>query len=92
MNFKGEYLRVLTPLTTDGVSPLTENDKIVFREDHLPMTAKKNLEAKNINLPNHLKKKIEVVSNTYTPQPKPVTSDTTDTGTVIKNKGGRPKK
>lgn len=65
---KGSYLRVLSPLTTDGISPVVLNDRIQYREDHLPLTAKKMLDAKNEKLPTGLKKKIEVVSDDVRPQ------------------------
>jgi hypothetical protein len=74
-NHQGDYLRVLTPITSDGISPVVENDRIKYREDHLPLTAKKMLEAKNEKLPTGLRKKIEVVSATAKPvikqSPKP---------------------
>lgn len=66
-NFKGSYLRVLTPLTSDGVSPVVQNDRIQYREDHLPLSAKKMLEKKNEKLPSGLRKKIEVVSQDVRP-------------------------
>lgn len=65
--FKGDYLRVQTPITSDGVSPVVENDRIKYREDHLPITARKMLEQKNGRLPTGLRKKIELVSNTVRP-------------------------
>lgn len=65
--FKGDYLRVRTPLTSDGVSPIVENDRIKYREDFLPLSAKRMLEKKNEKLPSALRKKIEVVSNEVRP-------------------------
>lgn len=73
--FKGDYLRVQTPITSDGVLPVVENERIKYREDHLPLTAKKMLEQKNQRLPAGLRKRIEVVSSTVKPviktSPKP---------------------
>lgn len=73
--FKGDYLRVQTPITSDGVSPVVENDRIKYREDHLPLSARKMLESKNAKLPSGLRKKIEIVSNNVRPviktSPKP---------------------
>ncbi|MBA3830070.1 MAG: hypothetical protein H0X33_14105 [Taibaiella sp.] len=67
--FEGDYLRVLTPETTDGVTPRMENDKLVLREDHLPLDALKYLEKENDRLPAILKHRIERVRTgpTYTP-------------------------
>ena len=59
---KGNYLRVLSPRTTNGTNPKIGPDgRIVYREDHLPLTAKRPLEAQNAKLPEHLRKIIEVV-------------------------------
>jgi len=60
--FTGTYLRVLSPRTTNGLSPeIGQDGKIVFREDHLPLSAKRYLESQNKKLPDILKKTIEVV-------------------------------
>lgn len=67
--FKGEYLRVLSPVTTDGTTPKIGHDgRMIYKEDHLPVTALKMLEKKNLKLPEHLRKKIELVPG-YRPQP-----------------------
>lgn len=80
--FKGDYLRVLTPKTSDGVSPLVDGEgRIQYREDHLPLSAKKMLDKKNEKLTPVLRKKIEVVSNTVSrpvktsPKPAPATHE-----------------
>lgn len=64
MNFlNGDHLRILTPVTIDGITlKLDESNKAQYKETHLPMTAKKAMMLQNTRLPNHLKKKIEVVS------------------------------
>lgn len=68
--FKGDYLRVLSPVTTDGTTPVIgEDGKIKYKEDHLPTTAQKILEKKNLKLPVHLRKKIELVP-AYRPEPR----------------------
>lgn len=67
--FTGDYLRVLTPETTDGVTLKYANGQPVYREDHLPVTSQKMIEKKNLMLPEHLRKKIEYVSS-YTPPPR----------------------
>lgn len=70
--FHGDYLRVLTPQTVDGINLMYENDKPVYSEQHLPLTARKFLEKENEKLPNQLKHKIELVETgfgaTNTPQ------------------------
>lgn len=63
MFFKGNYLRVLTPKTTDGVNLVLDNDTRVYKEDFLPLSARRDLELQNKYLPDVLKKKIEVVSS-----------------------------
>lgn len=63
--FKGKYLRVTTPVTTNGTTPLLINGVQQTEETHLPITALKELEKKNRHLERtgsaHLKMKIEVV-------------------------------
>lgn len=59
--FKGEYLRVKSPVTTNGITPKMVNGQMVYKEDHLPVTARKILEKKNLKLPEHLRKIIEHV-------------------------------
>lgn len=64
MFFNGPYLRVLSPVTTNGVNlKIGEDDKVVYKEAHLPLSAKRELEKQNAKLADHLKKKIEVVGN-----------------------------
>lgn len=60
----GDHIRVVTPITIDGVIPkLDEQGTQAYKETFLPLTAKKFIEEQNINLPNHLKKIIEVISD-----------------------------
>lgn len=62
--FGGKYLRVLTPKTTNGTTPMMdENDRLVFKETHLPMTAKKDLERQNETLSKELQHRITVVDS-----------------------------
>jgi len=64
MYFKGDYLRVLSPRTSDGVNVMfDEDERRVYKEDFLPLSAKKDLELQNEKLPDQLKKKIMVVSS-----------------------------
>lgn len=61
----GSYLRVTTPLTTNGTLPLLKNGQQQTEETFLPLTAKRHLERKNARLAKngfgHLVAKIEVV-------------------------------
>ena len=64
MVFKGNYLRVSTPVTIDGVTPQTDaDDRIVYKETFLPLSAEEHLRKQNEKLPPILKKKLEVVKN-----------------------------
>lgn len=62
---KEPYLRVSTPVTTNGNLPLIENGRQKFEETFLPLTARKALERKNTRLQKngfqHLIAKIETV-------------------------------
>lgn len=69
--FKGDYLRVLSPVTVDGMTPKMSNDgRQEYKEDHLPVSALKGLERRNLKYPPHLRKKIELVSG-YKPEKVP---------------------
>ena len=61
----GAYLRVITPVTTNGTTPLLINGVQQTEETFLPLTAKKELEKKNRHLERtgsgHLKMILEVV-------------------------------
>lgn len=68
-NFKGDYLRVLTPLTTNGSNIRHNADgQVMYKESHLPITAQKQLEKKNKKRPVHLRHKIELVSAGFSTQ------------------------
>lgn len=73
-NFKGDYLRVLTPITTNGTVPAIGLDgRPMYKESHLDLRAQKHLEKKNKRLPVHLRHIIERVSaGVYKPQIQPV--------------------
>jgi hypothetical protein len=64
-SFKGPYLRVTTPVTTNGTTPLLINGVQQTEETFLPLTAKKELDKKNKHLErtgsSHLVMKIEIV-------------------------------
>ena len=72
MVFNGNYLRVSTPRTTDGVTPQMQDGRLVYKEDFLPLTAKADLEKQNEKLPEILRKVIEVVKNDEHGNPVPV--------------------
>lgn len=63
MYFTGNYLRVLTPRTTDGNTPLLVGGVQQYKETALPFSAKKKLESRNRQLPGHLRHIIEEVTN-----------------------------
>jgi hypothetical protein len=66
------YLRVSTPQTTDGTNlKYDAKQRIVMKETHLPLTARKHLERENSVLPVHLQHIIEEVSNEAPPKGKP---------------------
>lgn len=62
---KEPYLRVITPVTTNGTLPMIVNGQQQFEETFLPLTARKHLERKNARLQKngfaHLVAKIETV-------------------------------
>lgn len=56
------YLRVLSPKTRNGNDlVIGEDGRVEYKETHLPMSSKRYMELQNAKLPDHLKKKIEVV-------------------------------
>lgn len=62
--FGGKYLRVLTPKTTDGLTPqLDDDDRALFKETHLPLTSLSYLEKQNDGLPKHLRHRITVMDS-----------------------------
>lgn len=57
------YLRVLTPRTIDGMNVKYDDQRqVMFKETHLPVTARKYLLEENMSLPEHLHHKIEEVA------------------------------
>lgn len=57
----GPYLRVKSPITTDGINIKLSGDRVQYKITELPLTAKRELEKQNAKLPDNLKKIIEVV-------------------------------
>lgn len=90
MYFKGDYLRVISPVTEDGNRPKIDSvtGMPVFKETALPTTAKKALDIQNRRLPAHLRKKIEMVSNSVD-QPRPIV--TRENPVERKKPGPKPK-
>jgi len=90
MYFKGDYLRVISPVTEDGNRPKIDpvTNMPVFKETALPTTAKKAMEIQNRRLPAHLRKKIEHVS-TSVDEPRPIA--TKENPVIRKKPGPKPK-
>lgn len=64
--FKGPYLRIITPVTSNGIIPVTgEDGKVKTEESFAPLSARKHLEMENNRLiksgHKHLVHKIETV-------------------------------
>lgn len=57
------HLLVKKPITSNGVNPVMEGGKIIYRESIVQLTARKDLEKINSKLPDHLKMIIEVVED-----------------------------
>lgn len=55
--FDGKYLKVLTPITIDGSTPLVdeETNMAQFKETHSPLSAKRYFDKQNEHLPRHLR-------------------------------------
>lgn len=66
MIFPKGTLRVVSPVTVDGNRPKIVDGKQVYKETYLPKTAKKALDNQNKRLPEHLRKKIEILQEDYT--------------------------
>lgn len=94
MIFPNGTIRVLTPVTEDGNRPkLDANGQRIWKEDHFPASAQKAFERRNSRLPDHLKKKIERMSDGDIAQPvqvAPVTN-TNDVPGIVKRRGPKPK-
>lgn len=63
MVFQGTHLRVLTPRTVDGVTPVLLDGVLQYKEEFLPLSAKPFLETHNKDLPEILRKKIQVIKD-----------------------------
>lgn len=63
------YLRVRTPQTVDGLNLKYMPDGFtpMYSEAHLPLTARKHIDAQNANLPAQLRHLVELVSNDSAP-------------------------
>lgn len=60
-NFQGDYLRILTPQTVNGIVPEMKNGQQVYKESHAELGARKEFEKENLKLPDHLKHILEDV-------------------------------
>lgn len=73
MYFTGPHLRVITPITTNGMIPKIIDGEVQYKTTFLPLSAKRQMESKNNRLLKkgfkHLMAEIEVVSD-GTPEPK----------------------
>ena len=68
-HFKGPYLRVLTPRTTDGKSlKYDENLQVMYKESHFELSARASLEKENLVRPVQLRHIIEDVGVISTSQ------------------------
>lgn len=75
--FKGEYLRIRTPRTVDGINLKYDNSgQIEYKESHVAVTARKSFELENASRPNQLKHIIEHVGGVNS---KPVETKTPKT-------------
>lgn len=68
-HFKGNYLRVLSPVTSDGQIPVMQNGQAKYKESHMAYGAAKYLESINKKLPAHLKHIVEKVDQQSRVQP-----------------------
>lgn len=95
--FPNGTIRVLSPITEDGNRPkLDRNGQRMWREDFFPATSLKAFERRNNRLPDHLKKKIEPVSDGDVAVKQPAQAVTaavvvTETPNVVKKRGPKPK-
>jgi hypothetical protein len=95
MIFKGGTIRVVSPVREGGnrvrVDPNTGQN--MYKEEFFPLSAKRELDRLNRSLPNHLKKKIEVVSDgdVRPTQIQQHVQQVVTTGPVVKKRGPKPK-
>ena len=63
-----KYLRVLTPQTVDGINlKYDDSSQVVYKETHLPLSARKYLDQENADRPKQLLHIITVVDETQGP-------------------------
>lgn len=91
--FPNGTIRVLSPITEDGNRPkLDKSGQRMWKEDFFPVTALKAFERRNARLPDHLKKKIEPVSNGDVPAVQNVqTQVMAEAPVTVKKRGPKPK-
>lgn len=92
MIFKGGTIRVISPIREGGnrVRVDAETGQTMYKEEFFPATAKPHFDKLNRSLPNHLKKKIEFVSDGDVPAPQ-VKHQAVDAAPIVKKRGPKPK-
>ena len=71
-HFKGPYLRVLTPRTTDGMNiKYDENLQVMYKESHFELSARASLEKENLTRPSQLRHIIETAGVVQTVEAQP---------------------
>lgn len=92
-HFQGSYLRVRTPKTIDGLIPkMGYDNRPLYKESHLPLSARKHLERKNKKLPKHLQHIIEVVDPLPVQQAQVIADSIMESITEDKQPGRRGRK
>lgn len=90
MIFKGGTLRVVSPVTEDGNRPKIDPETRlpIYKETFMPKSAKPALDKQNKRLPNHLKKKIELLPSDYVQPSQAVQEVAPVQSPVTRNKPG----
>lgn len=94
MIFPNGTIRVVSPVREGGNRVRVDNlGRPMYKEEYFPLSAKREFDRQNRSLPNHLKKKIEVVSDGDVQLPvRQPAQQQVPAEVVIKKRGGRPKK
>lgn len=93
MIFKGGTIRVVSPVREGGNRVrVDEFGHAMYKEEYFPLSAKSQFDRQNRSLPNHLKRKIEVVNDdevqvVHTP----ATTQSVPAAPVTKKRGPKPK-
>ena len=93
MIFPNGTIRVVSPVREGGNRVRVDDmGRPMYKEEYFPLSAKREFDRQNRSLPNHLKKKIEVVSDGDVQPIRQPAQHQTSADVVIKKRGGRPKK